>query len=223
MDRVIDSSQVSPGRIAHVGIAIHKHEQHIGLLYRVAVRQPVLLLHLPWHNKLCSDAVTADYVLWVDPSIPEDRAKVVAAYCRRIWRKNEANGLPYGLSHPNRFFDHTGTVLGGPAKLGLTCATFVLAVFDTARLPLIRYETWRNPTDKDIKRQRKLAKRLEDDSQVTAEHVRAFAREIGNIRYAPLEVAGAATSDSLPTDYEYAARVATHIRRRLATMRVSGA
>jgi len=223
MERVIDSSRVPPGEVAHIGIAIHQHGEHIGLLYRVTVEKPAVMLHLAWHNRLCSDSPSADYVLWVDPSIPKERAKAVAAFCRRIWKKNGANGVPYGFSQPNRFFDHTGTVLKGPAKVGLTCATFVLAVFETAGLTLVQYETWPQPADEDVVRQGELAKRLDENQHVPREHIRAIRNEIGNIRYRPLEVAGAATSDSLPSDHLYASRVATRIRRRLAMMRVSGA
>lgn len=216
MERVIESSRIPPMNVADIGIAIHQHEEHIGLLYRVTVQAPALLLHMPWHNKLRSESPAAHYVLWVDPSIPKERARVVAAFCRRIWKTNEANGLPYGLSQPNRFFDHTGGVLKGPAKVGLTCATFVLAVFDAAGLTLVRYETWPKPTANDIKRQEDLATQLEMDEQVSREHARVFRSEVGNIRYRPFEVAGAATNDSWPSDHEYASRVAIRIRRKRA-------
>lgn len=229
MERVIESSRIPPTNVTHIGIAIHRrdeqneHNGHIGLLYRVAIQAPAQLLHMPWHNKLRSESPGANYVLWVDPSIPKERAKVVAAYCRLVWKKNEANGLPYGLSQPNRFFDHTGGILKGPAKVGLTCATFVLAVFEATGLTLVRYETWPKPADEDIKRQEELARRLEADEQVPRDHVRSFRDEIGNIRYRPHEVAGAATSDSWPSDHKYASRVAKRIRRKLAMIRVGRA
>lgn len=220
MERVIDSSRLPPGDADHVGIAIHRGGQHIGVLYRVTLGKPARLLHMAWHNRLCSVSPGAEYVLWIDPAVPRERAMAVAAFCRRIWKKNSEDGLPYGLSKPNRFFDHTGGILKGPAKVGLTCATFVLAVFDTAGLALVQYTTWPQPTGDDIARQRELAERLQKDQQVPREHVRAFRTEIGNIRYRPHEVAGAATSDSLPADHEYAARVATRIKRKLATLSI---
>ena len=223
MERVIESSRNPPTNVAHIGIAIHLRGEHIGLLYRITVNTPALLLHMPGHRKLCSEPPAAHYVLWVDPSIPKARAKAVAAFCRRIWKRNEANGLPYGLSQPNRFFDHTGGVLKGPAKVGLTCATFVLAVFDATGLPLVRYETWPKPTRNDIKWQEEVARRLEENKQVPREHSRAFRDEVGNIRYRPLEVAGAATNDSWPCDHEYASRVAIRIRRKLAMIGVGRA
>lgn len=223
MERVIESSRISPKNVADIGIAIRRCGTHIGLLYRATVHTPARLLHMPWHNKIRSESPSVDYVLWIDPSIPKERAKVVAAFCRRIWKKNEANGLPYGLSQPNKFFDHTGRVLKGPAKVGLTCATFVLAVFDTVGLALVRYETWPKPDKKDIERQEELARRLEQDKQVSREHARAFRGEVGNIRYRPLEVAGAATNDSWPSEHKYAARVAVRVRRKLAMLRVDEA
>lgn len=221
MNRVIDSSRVSPSEATHIGIAIHGREQHIGLLYRVSAGKPALLLHLKSHHRLRSDLPTADYVLWVDPPIPEERAKAVATFSRRIWKMNEAGCVPFGFSQPNEFFDHTGQILTGPAKVGLTCATFVLAVFEQAGLRLVDYETWPPPTAADVERQKNLVKQLEE-RRVPKEHVEALRREIGNIRYGPHEVAGAATNDTLPSDHAHASRIAKRIRRRLAEIRAAG-
>lgn len=218
MDRIFESARVSPSEIAHIGVAVHSDGAHIGVLHRSSKNTSALLLHLAWHNRLRSDIPTAEYLLWVEPLIPEARGAAIAALCRRIWKQHKKNGLPFGLSRPNDFFDVKGGVLKGPAKVGLTCATFVLAVFDAAKIPLVRSEDWPDPTETDIARQREFARRLEDDPSVPREHVRAFREEIGNIRYGPLEVAGAAASDSLPADYAVALSFATRIKRRLADL-----
>ena len=91
-----------------------------------------------------------------------------------------------------RFFDPSG-LLEGPAKIGLTCASFVLAVFDGARIPLVKTNAWpKLATTEDINRQKAL---LELQRHLMEEdHARKVKAEIGNLRYHPLDVAGAGTA-----------------------------
>lgn len=218
MNRILQSTKISPQTVSGVGVAIHSAGKHIGVLYRVTTEQPVQLLHLAWHNALRSDQVKSDYVCWVRPMIREDRAMAIAALCRRIWRQNEAGRVPYGFSAPTQFFDPAGRQLSGPAKIGLTCASFVLAVFDAAGFPLIRYETWPPPSPEDVDRQRGLLAALRE-AGVNPEHLSACEAEVGSVRYRPEDVAGAGTAETFPTTYSYAAGVGTDILRLLDAIR----
>jgi hypothetical protein len=219
MRRVLESSNVSPQTVSSVGVAIHQHGQHIGILYRVSENDPTRLLHLGWHKKLRSSRVTSDYVCWVRPGIGSDRGDAVAALCRRIWKQNRKRQLTYGLSCPNQFFDTGGNQLKVPAKVGLTCASFVLAVFETAGLPLVRYETWPVANTADIRWQKAVHKALEADQRVDRAHTRAFAREIGNMRYRPLHVAAASASDEIPTTHFSASKLVAKIETLLKEIR----
>lgn len=213
MNRVLESRNVSPQTIANLGIAVHKHGLHIGVLYRVNQFESVRILHLGHHDGLASDTPTSAYVCWVRPTLEVDRARAVAALCRRIWKQNRSGRVPYGFSSPNDFFDMSGRVLKGRAKVGLTCASFVLAVFAAANLPLVKIETWPAAGRKDMLRQKKLlGAQL---ALMSAEHAGRVSAEIGNFRYHPLEVAGAATAESLPTDHQYAVRMAKKINTLL--------
>ncbi len=217
MDRVLLSNHISPQTVVGVGIAVHFSGLHIGVLYRVSENAAVKLLHLAWHNKLRSDDLSPVYKCWIRPAIADDRSLAIAAYCRRIWKQNERNQLPYGFSHPNKFFDTSGNIIKGPAKIGLTCASFVLAVFEGAGVLLADLEGWPSPTQEDMERQRALFDRLEGDDHVERGHVAAVRGELGNTRYHPLDVAGAATADPLPSSYEHAATVGREIQKLIAT------
>jgi hypothetical protein len=147
--------------------------------------------------------------------IDDDRAMAIAAFCRRIWNQNERNQIPYGFSSPNRFFDTSGNAIKGPAKVGLTCASFVLAVFEGAGVVLADLDTWPNPTAEDIERQRELLNNLSRDPDVSREHLSAAEAEVGNTRYHPLDVAGAGTAHQLPFSYQYASKIGSEIQKLL--------
>ncbi|MGO9061389.1 MAG: hypothetical protein ACLQU2_29025 [Candidatus Binataceae bacterium] len=95
----------------------------------------------------------------------------IAAFCRRIWKQSVRNQIPYGFSHPNRFFDTSGNVITGPAKIGLTCASFVFAVFENAGVLLADLDSWPSPTSEDIEKQRELLISLSQGKSVAKEHL----------------------------------------------------
>jgi hypothetical protein len=217
MNRVLESRKISPQTVAAVGIAIHRVGLHVGVLYRVTKSDSVRILHLGQHEGLASEEPTDSYVCWVRPSLGLDRAMAVAALCRRIWKQNQDGKIPYGFSTPSAFFDASGRKLKSPATVGLTCASFVLAVFAAASIPLIRPETWPVPTREDVVRQRKL---LEVQIvRMGAGHAQRVRAEIGNIRFHPLEVAGAATAEILPADYAYSSLLGKEINKLLTFIR----
>ncbi len=113
--------------------------RHIGILHQDEGSDAFLMLHLAWHHRLRKEAPPVGF-LWVDPAIHPRRLVQVAAICRKIWKANSAGGIPYAFSPPNDCFDvDSGKYLFGPTRLGLTCATFILALFHVAGLQLVKY------------------------------------------------------------------------------------
>jgi hypothetical protein len=221
MDRVVKSTERSPHTVIGIGIAVHQSSSHIGMLYRTAEGEPAKILHLAWHHQLSSDHPSTSYPCWVRPRIPDERALAIAAFCRRIWKKASQDQVPYGFSVPSAFFDYSGALISGPAKVGLTCASFVLAVFDGAGLPLVRMDEWPPPTLVDKARQRELLDELRKSSNVSPAHLSALETEIGNVRYRPLEVAGAGTAEILPASHAYASEMASKIKDFLDSLSVA--
>jgi hypothetical protein len=209
--RVVRSIDVSPHTVAQIGIAIDVNRTHIGMLYRATAGEPVQVLHLAWNRDLRSEAPTSRCVCWIQPAIDPDRAMAIAALCRRIWKQNGRDQITYSFSRPSSFFDFTGRQIKGPSKVGLTCASFVLAVFDAARLPLVMESDGPLPNATDIDVQRKYLEILKLTPGVSEEDIQGYEAEIGNIRFRPLEVAGAATADTFPAGYRFSCQMARDI------------
>lgn len=126
----------------------------------------------------------------------------MAAFCRKVWRQN-GRSLPYAFSAPNDCFDQeTGRYLFGTGRLGLTCATFVIAVFQATGLSMIDLQSW-PPRDEDAAWQRQMLRRLADHG-AAPEHLASVQKEVGCARFRPEEVGGAAAADAWPATFEEA-------------------
>jgi len=216
MDRVHSVDEKPFEGVQHAAVAIRGSvggQRHLGILHRDIDSNSVLMLHLAWHHQLRNESPKPAY-LWVDPAIHPRRLAQVAAICRLIWRMNQKGGLPYGFSPPNDCFDaKTGRYLLGPTQHGLTCATFVLAVFHRAGLQLVQYETWPIGREGDVEWQRNIVAMLQQGA--STEHIEAVSSELGAVRYRPEEVAGAVTMSALPVDFETAVDRGQQILDRL--------
>jgi len=219
MDRVFSQQErpLSEMRWAAVAIkAVNPNQRHIGILHRDP-SSGVLLLDLAWHHQLRNAPPSSKYV-WIAPDIPAPRLRQVAARCRQVVRANPG-AIPYGFSPPNDCFDEqTGKFLLGPTRHGLTCATFVLAVFQLVGLKLIRFESWPTERPSDCEWQQAVISALESSNPpASPEHVQAIKNEVGNVRFRPEEVAAAATVSPLPAEFEICAERADGILQRLET------
>lgn len=214
--RLYSSQQRSFTEIRHVAVVIavvRDGQQHSGILHKVEVLDEVGLAHLAWHNQLKNSAPKEAY-LWIDPPIPTLRARQVAARCRQILRANN-RGIPYAFSPPNDSFDdETGGFLFGPTRAGLTCASFVLAVFDSAGVRLANYTTWPQQRTGDVEWQQFIIEQLEEDG-AEAEHIALVRNEIGAVRYRPEDVAGCAAADQLPCPFGIAEPLSQEILKQL--------
>ena len=215
----LHSSQQRPFTdVRHVAVAIavvQAGQQHVGILHKEEILDEVWLAHLAWHNQL-RNSQPKDAYLWIDPPIPTRRARQVAARCRQILRAN-TRGIPYAFTPPNDCFSvETGNFLFGPTRVGLTCASFVLAVFDSAGIRLANYATWPQQRDGDLEWQQFIIEQLEEDG-ADAEHVAFVRNEIGAVRYRPEDVAGCAASDQLPCPFKIAELFSHEILSQLRT------
>ena len=50
-------------------------------------------------HRLQNDGDIPEYLaVWVATSVPNPRQRSIAAFCRRLWRKNQRGGIPYAFS-----------------------------------------------------------------------------------------------------------------------------
>jgi hypothetical protein len=79
-------------------------------------------------------------VFWVWPDLDETNARILAVRTEYILNENEGR-IPYSVAHTGLTFED-GIWMDQEPGQGLTCATFVAAVFDDVGLPFIDAATW---------------------------------------------------------------------------------
>lgn len=168
---------------------------HAGLLHRKP-GQPLEFLHLGWEDSL-SQGWSWPYV-WACPGLEPERLKSVAAYCRLVWKEFERKKrFPYGIAFHQTSFHPNGRLKLGEGARGLTCATFILAVFNAVGVQLVNEDSWPIRKDADLVF-------LEFASEfATGEHLAILTREIeeGARRIWPEEVLGACSQEA-PAGFE---------------------
>ena len=187
--------------ISTVAIAVGEtrlNQRHTGILYRDD--DTVTILELCWNHDLQRNSPDPSF-LWADPTAHPRRLAHAADMCRLVWKANQTFGIPYGFSPPTECFDPvTGQFLLGPDGYGLTCATFVLAVFHRVGLPLVVYDTWPIDRPGDREWQQQMVSLLKK-THATPEHVAGVERDVGVVRFRPEEVAGASTIRPTPVAF----------------------
>jgi len=226
MDRVFRQADKSIEDILHVAVVIAEpivNQRHTGIAYRVAANDPYQFLHLAGHCRLYRDSTIDNAYCWVTPSINPRRLIQLAGICDAIANENPQSSIRYGLSSPIGVFDKTTKkFLLGPTEGGLTCASFVLAVFEVAQLQLVEYSGWPAPDTEDYLWQEVVCNHLQELRRkqphlVSAEHLDCVRNDLGtSTRFRPEQVAGAAAiRDRSPVKYKYARAIGRDVVRYL--------
>lgn len=120
---------------------------HIGVLHRDK-DGGAAILHLAWKDKLSWDwgepPTSSSHALvwrrlWAVPEVEPERLTSVGGYCRLIWKryKKNQNVMPYRINVGRSKFNGDGSLHLGEGAKGLTCASFVLAVFESVGVTLL--------------------------------------------------------------------------------------
>ena len=194
-----------------------RNQQHVGIAFIKDDESNYALAHLPWHHRPLGGSVRDTY-FWVETAFHPARTLQVAARCREILAMSPG-GLPFAFSPPNDCFDReTGESLLGPSGSGLTCATFVLAVFHSIGLTMVRWETWPYRA-KDVLWQQQVVKALKSrkaaGDPIADEHILAVEKQVDAVRCRPEEVAGSSTAQNFPISFADAEPLALDVLRQL--------
>lgn len=119
--------------------------------------------------------------------------KLVIAYGRLVARRHAGPNarVPYGVAYAGGVFDAgSGDYLRAePAESGLTCATFILAIFESVSWPLVERASWPVDRAEDVAWRDHVITLLEQRGHTDqAERVR---NDPACVRFRPTEVAGA--------------------------------
>jgi hypothetical protein len=170
---------------------------HAGIFY-TDPDQTTWALHVAWHHDFRKEVASA-LGLWVEPSLDLLKKEQLAGWCARIYKRNQRE-IPYGIRYDNSRFDQHGKLVQGPDEKGLTCATFILAVFASAGFYLVDIASWRSISqerqNEDQKAQNKIVRYLLEYEYT--EQAQIVAKQIGCIRVRPSEAVAAGACPPYP-------------------------
>jgi hypothetical protein len=153
-------------------------------------------LHLAFHNRLWKGVgpkVPTEGLYSVPSLLPEEENTLLAMLDLVV----EANSgrLPYALVYDGstRFRVATGQVLIGTACIGLTCSTFVLAIFASIGVELLRLKPWPERDGDEAFREMVLDMLRKDEESGKAQpgYAEKVAQEKEFHRYRPEDVVAA--------------------------------
>ncbi len=213
--------------LSHLGIAIRRTDErqhHIALIYEPS-DGGTFLSHLRWHHDFRGRDVWDVRYYWNSVSgIHETNRKVVASWLESLSKAPQKIG--YGFSSEGCEFivtpaGATSFVSSVPGK-GLTCATFVMLVFDTLGFQMLDRETWPQRAD-DVHWQTEIIAKLRQHSAMTEQDLALLAGDLASVRFRPIEVAAASQIEPWPVAFVDAAALADQILADVAALRFVGA
>jgi hypothetical protein len=203
----VDKPLPNSGPLVGVGVTrISETQNHAGLVFREDDADPKFL-ELRWHHSLHIGPPSQESAFAL-LNIHRLRVPAVAGYCQSVWDENREGRIPYGFKLPSECFDrNTAKWLLGDTGLGLTCATFVLAVLLATGINIADLDDW-PVRDSDKEWQQLIICHLKNFAPKQAQYLES---ETGSLRYRPEEVGGAAASNNYPADFATAEKLGHQI------------
>ncbi|TMQ12946.1 MAG: hypothetical protein E6J90_15705 [Deltaproteobacteria bacterium] len=205
MSQAVRFVDAQPSQRAVVALKQGPVGLHCGIFFR-ASDEALRILHLAFHYQLAVDH-SFDGWAYVAPQIDPIELGVLAGFCSLL--NSVQPGIPYGFEYQASKFDDEGRFVPGPGESGLTCTTFVLAVFKWARLALLIPETWQSRTE-DVEAQRRLIVFLQ--RAASPQHVAAVEAEVGCMRFRSEEAAAATAMTPRPVGFPEASAAGVQVR-----------
>jgi hypothetical protein len=201
--------------VGQVGIAvlIDSCTRHVGVLFRRTIESvgQLQLLDLAGHHCIQCESPSGEYT-WMDVDIQPERQILVAQLCELVEEEyilrpdSNRQKIGYAFHYRGETFDPMSGIFVTTDGYGLTCATFVLALFASHGVELLHLASW-EPRPDDTEWQAQVVASMERQRRrVDPKHVVFIRDEIGCCRFRPEEVAAAGTVDasSLPLGFREA-------------------
>lgn len=206
-------STTSPARGAAVGLASGAVGLHTGLLYFDAEVPGWRIVHLAMHERLTvtKPSECAEWVAWgyLVPDIDPIELDVLATFCAQV-----ARVLPrvtYGFRFDETKLAEDGAPVLGEGEVGLTCATYVMAMFDYAKIAMIHRDSWKT-REEDLAAQTALVALMRERQLASQAHIDAIEADIGCLRYRAEEVAAASAEPDRPVEFVIAEPAGQRVR-----------
>jgi hypothetical protein len=218
----------SPARIEFIGIVIsrnrrHPHNTHLAILYRQAPDE-LRIVEMAMHHDIRHGAglkflhVLRQYgydVACATPDVPVPIARFLAAFCWLIGENEHRNEVPYAFQDdPEMVYQLSGAPGDFREHTGLTCATFVLKVFQSVGIRPIDRSGWAI-TDEGRAAQLRVAQYLRQRGDEEQAQIVESEAARGVPRIAPEHVVGAFLEDERdwPVGYEKCAANAGFVEK----------
>jgi hypothetical protein len=177
-------------------------------------------IHLAWHHKLCCETPPDNNLYVTDFSfldrLTSTSRQILVQYIVSISATYQ-NSIPYATKYRDTLFTQNGELIFGKHEHGLTCATFVLAVFSQF-IKIIDVETWQMRPDDDAWRDAIIA--IMEKHRIPQEHIDKVVNEKGNIRVRPEEVfvASAKAMPDAPCEFVFCASEGQKVKKLLSAI-----
>lgn len=194
-----------------MGLAIHATDIgfHSGILY--LRNGEARILDLAFHHWL-RDEVASPPFRWSELGLDQENKVIMAALVARI--ANVQPAIPYGFNSDGVGIDpDSGNLVPPPIGRGLTCATFILAVFRAFGHQILADEDW-HARPEDTAWQDTILGMLA--GHAAPEHVEAVREDRNAPRFRPEEVVGAGHQVQWPVSQAVAQALAIEVRADLA-------
>jgi hypothetical protein len=195
-------------------------QHHLALIYQ-SVDDSIRLSHLLTHKRFHgADAWDGRYFWSTVRGIDQLNRKILAARLHAL--SISPQDMSYGFASEGCKL----VVTEGGAMVyvseqegkGLTCATFVLLVFESFGFNLIEREQW-PARDEDREWQESILGDLKRHGLMTEGELSSLALDVGSIRYKPIEVQAASDLEPIPISFDHATEEAARILNEVAALR----
>jgi hypothetical protein len=188
--------------------------RHTGILYKDS-DGIVRLLHFAFHFRLYNQVVYLEHphfstYKWVefsrlnsinDPQ--SERKESIINYIKFVVRKQSKieNKIGYAVGYHGDSFDATGELRLTGNAIGLTCSTFIMAIFQSIGITLIDFKLWPHRQN-DIEWKEEVVNLLAQHG-VDEDHVNAVRNETAFTRFRPEEVTASSINNKLPSSFKF--------------------
>jgi hypothetical protein len=200
-----------------LAVPLNKEATHTGIVYRTAAGE-LRFLHYPYHDQALRNDRCSGQFAYAVPMLKEEDLLFLAEFCARVHRANQAGKLPYSFEFdPNIGFDRKTGMVALNHNSGLTCSTFVVALFRSAGNPLVQPITWpRQASSEDIAARRAMLEMWRNSGKPKlVARADQIEQTIQTMRISPIQVAGACLQKHLPTGYYRATENGKQILQRI--------
>lgn len=117
-------------------------QKHVGMAYR-GHNARVMLLHLGWHRLLYHHEWDGRYYWMELCGLDRELQETLADFAVLVANAHPGEPIPYSvIFREGKYFDADGHYIDANDGSGLTCATFLLAIFSDFGLPIIDRAGW---------------------------------------------------------------------------------